>query len=92
MDAILVSSTVSWCGPEPSSPSSISCIAVATITHLHLHGAVRQLRAEVEERHREPETAAAATVIIGDLLLKAIDVEFSVGWGILLKISDAADA
>lgn len=49
MDAAPVSSTVSRCGPEPSSPSSISHIAVATITHLHLHGAaMRQLRAGVE--------------------------------------------
>lgn len=48
MDAAPVSSTVSRCGPEPSSPSSISRIAVATITHLHLHGAMRQLHAGVE--------------------------------------------
>lgn len=76
MDAAPVSSTVSWCGPEPSSPSSISRIAVATITHLHLHGAaMRQLRAGVEGgREREdgePDTAAEGTLIIGDLVFES---------------------
>lgn len=76
MDAAPVSSTVSRRGPEPSSPSSISGIAVATITHLHLHGAaMRQLRrAGVEEEERtdgEPETAAEGTPIIADLVFES---------------------
>lgn len=48
MDATSVSSTVSWCRPELSSPSSISSIAVTTITHLHLHNKICRVNVEVE--------------------------------------------
>lgn len=53
MDAAPVSSKVSWCGPEPSSPSSISSIAVTTITHLHLHNKIWKVHVEVEREDGE---------------------------------------
>lgn len=46
--AASVSSKVSWCRPELSSPSSISSIAVTTITHLHLHNKIWRVNVEVE--------------------------------------------
>lgn len=54
MDAASVSSTVSWCRPELSSPSSISSITVTTITHLHLHNQIWRVNVGVE-RGREVE-------------------------------------
>lgn len=53
MDAAPVSSKVSWCGPEPSSPSSISSIAVTTITHLHLHNKIWKVHVVVEREDGE---------------------------------------
>lgn len=53
MDAAPVSSKVSWCGPEPSSPSSISSIAVTTITHLHLRNKIWKVHVEVEREDGE---------------------------------------
>lgn len=50
--AASVSSKVSRCRPELSSPSSISSIAVTTITHLHLHNKIWMVNVEVE-RERE---------------------------------------
>ena len=53
MDAASVSSKVSWCGPELSSPSSISSISVTTITHPHLHNKI--WRVNVEEGRQDPK-------------------------------------
>lgn len=52
MNVASVSSTVSWCRPELSSPSSISRIAVTTITHLHLHK-IWRVNVEVEREDRK---------------------------------------
>lgn len=46
--AASVSSKVYCCRPELSSPSSISSIAVTTITHLHLHNKIWRVNMEVE--------------------------------------------
>lgn len=52
--AASVSSKVSCCRPELSSPSSISGIAVTTITHLHLRNKIWRLNVEAaRERGRE---------------------------------------
>ena len=51
--AASVSSKVSWCRPELSSPSSISSIAVTTITHLQLHNKIWRVNVEVEREDRE---------------------------------------
>lgn len=51
--AASVSSKVSCCRPELSSPSSISSIAVTTITHPHLHNKIWSVNMEVERDHRK---------------------------------------
>lgn len=51
--AASVSSKVSWCRPALSSPSSISGIAVTTITHLHLHNKIWRVSVEVEREDRK---------------------------------------
>lgn len=50
--AASVSSKVSCCRPELSSPSSISSIAVTTITHLHLHNKIWRVNVEVERERK----------------------------------------
>lgn len=51
--AATVSSKVSCCRPELSSPSSISSIALTTITHLHLHNKIWRVNVEVERGDRK---------------------------------------
>lgn len=51
--AASVSSKVFCCRPQLSSPSSISTIAVTTITHLHLHNKIWRVNMEVEREDRK---------------------------------------
>lgn len=77
MDAASVSSTVSWCRPELSSPSSISSITVTTITHLHLHYQIWRVSVGVERgREVEEYEGIVERVITGAPYLNTISVGF----------------